>query len=140
MTPKQKRFVDEYVIDLNAAQAAIRAGYSRQGARQTGHKLLTKADINRKIVEKMRPVTERLEITQDYVLGVVQDTVERCRGEGEDFQPHAILKGTDQLGKHLRMWSDDNVAGDRGGDLKINIHLYGGEPAMKVVNGHGDKD
>ena len=47
MTEKQKRFADEYLIDCNATQAAIRAGYSKNGAGQTGEKLLKNTEIKR---------------------------------------------------------------------------------------------
>ena len=45
LTEKQKKFVDEYLIDLNATQAAIRAGYSEKTARSIGQRLLTNVDI-----------------------------------------------------------------------------------------------
>lgn len=53
MTNKQKRFCDEYLIDCNAAQAAIRAGYSGKTARTIGQKLLTIVDIKTYIDEKL---------------------------------------------------------------------------------------
>lgn len=51
MTPKQNKFCVEYLIDLNATQAAIRAGYSPNRANATAHKLLTNTDIKNKILE-----------------------------------------------------------------------------------------
>lgn len=51
MTPKQKRFCDEYLIDLNATQAAIRAGYSKKNANNIASENLAKPDI-RKYIEK----------------------------------------------------------------------------------------
>lgn len=57
MTEKQRRFCDEYLIDCNAAQAAIRAGYSKKTAKQIGQKLLTKIDLRAYIdaqLEKIR--------------------------------------------------------------------------------------
>lgn len=53
MTNKQKRFCDEYLIDCNAAQAAIRAGYSEKTARTIGQKLLTIIDVKAYIDEKL---------------------------------------------------------------------------------------
>ena len=53
MTAKQKRFCDEYLIDLNATQAAIRAGYSKRTARQIGKENLTKLDIKEYIEKRM---------------------------------------------------------------------------------------
>ena len=53
MTERQKRFIAEYLIDLNATQAAIRAGYSVKTARQIGEENLTKLDINSAIAKAM---------------------------------------------------------------------------------------
>jgi len=49
LTEKQRRFVEEYMTDGNATQAAIRAGYAESGARQEGHRLLTNADVRQAI-------------------------------------------------------------------------------------------
>lgn len=68
MTPKQKRFVDEYLIDLNATQAAIRAGYSAKTARQIGEENLSKPVIQTALSERMKDREKRTEITQDRVL------------------------------------------------------------------------
>jgi phage terminase small subunit len=53
LTPKQRKFVDEYLIDLNGTQAAIRAGYSAESARSIAHENLTKPDIVRAIDEAL---------------------------------------------------------------------------------------
>ena len=68
LSPKQKAFVAEYLIDHNAAQAAIRAGYSIKGARQTAFKLLTKADIQAALEAKQATIDEKLEITAERTL------------------------------------------------------------------------
>ena len=68
LTPKQKRFCDEYLIDLNATQAAIRAGYSKKTARSTANENMTKPDIQAYLSKKMQKRAERTEITQDRVL------------------------------------------------------------------------
>lgn len=68
LTPKQKRFCDEYLIDLNATQAAIRAGYSKKTARFIATENLTKPNIQAYLEKRMRKREERTEITQDRVL------------------------------------------------------------------------
>src|SRR5580704_8983554 len=68
LTPKQARFVQEYLIDLNAAQAAIRAGYSAKTARVIGHENLTKPDIAAAIKKAMAERAERTELTADWVV------------------------------------------------------------------------
>lgn len=68
LTAKQERFVAEYLIDLNATQAAIRAGYSEKGANVQGSKLLANANIQAAIQEAQAKRSNRTEITQDRVL------------------------------------------------------------------------
>ena len=68
LTPKQKRFVDEYLIDLNATQAAIRAGYSPKTANEQGARLLANVSIAQTIQKAMQDREQRTEITQDRVL------------------------------------------------------------------------
>lgn len=68
LTPKQARFVEEYLIDLNATQAAIRAGYSAATAEQQGYRLLRNVQIEALISEHMKKRSDRTEITQDMVL------------------------------------------------------------------------
>lgn len=68
LTEKQARFVEEYLVDLNATQAAIRAGYSEKTARSVGCENLTKPDIQEAIKSAMSLRSERTEITQDMVL------------------------------------------------------------------------
>ena len=68
LTPKQRRFVDEYLVDLNATQAAIRAGYSKGNAGKIGPELLGKTRIAEAVAERMKDREQRTEITQDMVL------------------------------------------------------------------------
>ena len=128
LTPKQQRFVEEYLIDLNATHAAIRAGYSEKTAQEQSSRLLSKVMVAEAIQQAMDKRSKRTEITQDYVLNTIRDTIERCkqaepvvdsRGEpvmvklpdGElapafKFNPQAVLKGAELLGKHKKMFSD----------------------------------
>lgn len=68
MTPKQQRFCDEYLIDLNATQAAIRAGYSEKTAYSAGQRLLKNVEAQAYIEARKQERAERTEITQDMVL------------------------------------------------------------------------
>ena len=58
MTPKQKRFCQEYLISLNATEAAIKAGYAKKSARSTGQENLTKPDIKNYIDEKLQEIED----------------------------------------------------------------------------------
>ena len=68
LTPKQQRFVEEYLVDLNATQAAIRAGYSEKTAQEIGAQNLSKLMVATAIAEAQAARSERTEITQDRVL------------------------------------------------------------------------
>jgi phage terminase small subunit len=68
LTAKQRRFVEEYLVDLNATQAAIRAGYSARTAHSVGHENLNKPEIAKAIQEAQAKRSKRTEITQDRVL------------------------------------------------------------------------
>src|ERR671919_587981 len=65
---RQQRFVDEYICDLNATQAAIRAGYSSRTAKAQGSRLLTNADIQRAVTARMAARSNRTEVAADRVL------------------------------------------------------------------------
>lgn len=68
MTPKQKRFCEEYLIDLNSTQAAIRAGYSGKTSYSIGQENLNKPEISNAIQQLMQERQSRTQITQDRVL------------------------------------------------------------------------
>lgn len=68
LTDKQRRFVGEYLVDLNATQAAIRAGYSQKTAASIGEENLRKPDIANAVQEAQAVRAKRTEITQDMVL------------------------------------------------------------------------
>lgn len=68
LTAKQQRFVDEYLIDLNGAQAAIRAGYSKKTAKEIASETLTKPNVAAAIADRTTKRAERVEVTQDEVI------------------------------------------------------------------------
>ena len=80
MTEKQKRFCDEYLIDLNATQAAIRAGYSARTAKQIGNENLSKPDLKNYIDERMAEKEKELIADQDEVLRYLTSVL---RGESK---------------------------------------------------------
>jgi phage terminase small subunit len=73
LTDKQRRFVAEYLIDLNATQAAIRAGYSEATARQMGAENLSKPDIANAIAERSKGTAKKLDITAEKVLAAIAE-------------------------------------------------------------------
>ncbi len=125
LTPKQRCFVDEYLIDLNATQAAIRAGYKHP---DIGRQLLTKTHVSHAIEKAMTERSERLEVTQGEVIGDLREIRDRClqrirpvmeRGiNGKfvqakdengnllfDFDSNGATKAVELLGKHIGLFT-----------------------------------
>ena len=105
MTPKQQRFCDEYLIDLNATQAAIRAGYSKKTAKQIGQENLTKLDIKEYIEKRMTEKEEALIAKQDEVMRYLTSVMRREMKEAvvvtlqNKTEKWVQVEGTGQLKK-----------------------------------------
>jgi phage terminase small subunit len=79
LTPKQEMFVKEYLVDLNATQAAIRAGYSKKTADRIGPELLGKTCVARAIEEANQKRAEKLELSAEWVLENLKNVAVRCQ-------------------------------------------------------------
>jgi phage terminase small subunit len=118
LTDKQKRFCEEYLIDLNATQAAIRSGYSEKTAKEIGYEHLTKPHIAAYIEEKQKKLEKKTEITQEWVLNNLKKIAERCMqqeamtdkdGNFEGvfkFEASGANKALELIGRHLGMFND----------------------------------
>jgi phage terminase small subunit len=101
LTPKQQRFVAEYLIDLNATQAAIRAGYSEKTAEQIGYQLLQKTSVAATIAKGQEKRAGKLELTAEKVLADIEAT--RLAAAGAE-QYASALRASELQGKHLGMF------------------------------------
>ena len=81
LNPKQKRFCDEYLIDLNATQAAIRAGYSRNCAGQIGQENLKKPQIAAAVAKAKRERSGATKVDAEWVLRQAVELYQRCMQE-----------------------------------------------------------
>lgn len=143
MTPKQKRFCDEYLIDTNATQAAIRAGYSKKTAYAIGVENLKKVEIKKYIAERMAEKESELIADQDEVLryltavlrGKTQSEVVVVEGTGNGASEARTmqkapdekerLKAAELLGKRYGIYTD-RIEQDVDMELNINVD-YGDE-------------
>jgi phage terminase small subunit len=100
---RQAAFVAEYLIDLNATQAAIRAGYSAKVANRIGSENLSKPVIAAAIAEAQARRAERTETTQDYVLARLKQEAEAM---GEGASQMGRLRALELIGKHLGMFKE----------------------------------
>jgi len=140
LTPKQALFVKEYLVDLNATQAAIRAGYSEKTAGVIGPENLAKPCIKDAIKEQLDKRMNKVEITAEYVLSTIKNTIERCAqaeqvidkdgsptGEYR-FDSAAVLKGSELLGKYLKLFTDKTEVSNPDGTMRPKVSIY------KIVN------
>lgn len=122
-TAKQLAFMDEYMVDLNATQAAIRAGYSEKTARSQGNRLLTNVDILARIEEMKKTRADRLNLDAYWVLKRLMEISDRAMqaepvmewdyseqqlvptGEYQ-FDSSGANKATELIGKHLGMFKE----------------------------------
>lgn len=121
MNARQKRFCDEYLIDCNATQAAIRAGYSEKSAKQTGQRLLTFVDLKTYIdkrlaelhSEKTADAQEVLEYLTAVMRGKSSASVLSMRGDGcqevieKPPDEKERLKAAELIGKRYGMFKDN---------------------------------
>ena len=75
---KRRRFVDEYIIDCNGTQAAIRAGYAPKAANEQAARLLANASIKAAVEEKLAEIRKKNEITADWVVDKAKKIIDRC--------------------------------------------------------------
>tara|TARA_Y100000310_G_scaffold319574_1_gene375005 strand:+ start:847 stop:1224 length:378 start_codon:yes stop_codon:yes gene_type:complete len=103
LRPKQQCFVEEYLIDLNATQAAIRAGYSERSANPQAARLLAKDSIKAAIAEAIAVRSAESEITVKLVLdGLLREA--KFTGEGTSHA--ARVAAWEKLGKYLQLFVD----------------------------------
>ncbi len=123
LTPKQHRFVEEYLIDLNATQAAIRAGYSKKTARAIASENLAKPNIQEAVAKAKRERSEATKIDAEWVLKQAVELYQRCMqeikpaknpktgkqiydGEGNalfTFNAAAANRALEMIGKHVEV-------------------------------------
>lgn len=106
LTPKQERFVQEYLLDLNATAAAKRAGYSEKRASELGYQLLHKTTVQTAIQRAVISRSQRTEVTQDYVIEKLMAIADKRASDApnSDLKYSSQIKALELLGKHLGTW------------------------------------
>lgn len=78
MTPRRSRFVDEYMVDLNATQAAIRAGFSAKTAGAAGARLLKDVRISTEIEQRQQEIAQKNGVTREWIAEKLQENLDRA--------------------------------------------------------------
>ncbi len=115
MTEKQNRFIDEFMLDLNATQAAIRAGYSPKSARFQASKMLLNVDIADTLSNRQGERAKRAKVDADWVLVALKSNHEGAQAKGEYGHSNKALE---LLGKHIGFF--DKYANQ---DSSVNISI-----------------
>ena len=104
LTDKQQRWVDEYLVDLNGAAAAVRAGYSAKCARSIAHENLTKPDILAVLRERQSAMAAELQITRQDVIQGVLAGIEAARVQQA---PAVMIRGYAELARLLGFYAPE---------------------------------
>lgn len=141
MTNKQKMFVKEYLKDLNGTQAAIRAGYSEDSAKEIASENLTKPNIREALDKELEARTKKVEISAEYVLGSLKQIADRCMQAEEvmkydsevkdyvsvgeyKFDPSGANKSLELIGKYLKMWTDKTETENKNTNVNMTLEEY----------------
>lgn len=116
LTPKQQRFADEYLIDLNATQAAIRAGYSPKSAEQQGSALLRNPKVRAYIDARMAEHSRRTGVTQERII--------------RELARIAFLDPTQLVNMDTAELLDDAAADDRAAIASVKVKSMSGDVEM----------
>lgn len=136
LTAKQRAFCQEYLVDLNATQAAIRAGYSEASATEIGFENLSKPHIHREVQRMMNERAERVEVTADMVLreliGIA--TVDLS----EAFDEFGVLKPIKDIPKNVRKaiaGIETLQIGDGAGQVK-KVRFWDKNKSLEMLGRH----
>lgn len=130
LTPKQERFCHEYVVDLNASAAAIRAGYSARSARSSSDRCMKNADVQSKIQDLQKDQAVRTGITADMVLKKLWSIVE--------FDLRTLVGADGAIG-HPTEWPDGAAAAVTGlseSQHGRNVRIESKLKALELVGRH----
>lgn len=138
LSHKEERFCEEFVIDNNATQAAIRAGYSQDSARSIASKKLTKHNIQDFISELRGQISKRCKITIDEI---VTELAEQFRVDpNEVFESNGNLKALDKMSdrarRSIKAIQKQTFTSDSGTSEKIKAELYDKHVAAEKLMRH----
>lgn len=115
LTNKQRRFIDEYFVDCNARQAAIRAGYSEKSAEFQGSKLMAIPEIAAEMARIRKEMSEKSKLTREELLNDLKEIKDLNKKEF----PSAALKAIEIIAK-MQGWNEPEKI-EHSGNINLNI-------------------
>lgn len=120
LSHKMSMFVDEYMVDLNASQAVIRAGYKTNNPNRLGTELLRHPLVIKALDEKMEKRRERMEIKADYLINKLINIIEAT----EEDNPQAALRAIELAGKSIALWKErQEISGPDGQAIEMEQRI-----------------
>lgn len=134
LTDKQKRFCEEYLIDLNATQAAIRAGYSAKTAYSMGQRMLKKVEVQEYIFNLQKKRSERTEITADKVIEELAAIAfsDRTKIASVNANGTVDIAATDTLPDEIRK----TISCIKEGKFGVEVSSYDKIKALELLGRH----
>ena len=151
LSPKQQRFVKEYLIDFNGTQAAIRAGYSKHTANEQAARLLANVSVRSFVERESAKAGEKFELKKEFVIKGLLAIVGRCMqaracmefdkvekeyiqktdADGNlvyEFEAPAAVRAFELLGKHLGMFTEKVEHSGQVNEARLYKIVIGGAP------------
>ena len=132
LTPKQKRFCEAYVIDMNGTKAAIAAGFSRKNARSAASTFLTKPNIQREIQKHQAKLAQKTEISAERVVNKLAE-IAFGKTDPDLPKPADQLNALAQLGRHLGLFVERHEVDQRTTLLNVSVSAADLESARSLV-------
>ena len=131
LTPKREAFCREYLVDQNATQAAMRAGYSEATAQQQGSRLLLNVMVQARVAELQSDIAERNEVTVDSIVAELEEARSQAVALGQASAAVAASMGKAKVcGLLIDRYRDES---QRQSDADLIRTLAGGDPMMTAV-------
>jgi phage terminase small subunit len=143
---RQKRFVEEYLVDFNATQAAIRAGYSAKSARSIGCENLTKPDISEAISDRLMSATEVIARLTDIARGDIKDLMRvtpmgyelklMVKDDEDIFKVNPYTKLIKKIKQKVTTIMPRNQDGEEKEIVETDLELYSALEALNLLGRH----
>jgi len=133
LTPRQQRFVDEFIVGGNATEAARRAGYSERTARQIAAENLSKPDIQAAIESARRREANYWQIQRRDVIEALLGAIEMAKAQ---VNPGAMIRGLTEIAKMLGYYEPQKMKvelTDNAAQLKAKFEVMSDEELLTII-------